>query len=133
MFKWKGLSFHTAFHWRKVVNRTSGGALDEDGNLIPEELGRSGLGWLGQLGYLVPKIDLEVVGRYVLVRNVFGEESSLGFRDEAAVGINYYFAGHNLKLQLDYGRLWGAEQGPGYTNAARRGTDRIRLQMQLAF
>jgi phosphate-selective porin OprO and OprP len=49
------------------------------------------------------------------------------------VGLNYYFAGHNLKLQLDYFRLWGADQGPGFVNAAKHGTDRVRLQVQLAF
>lgn len=133
VLKFRGLSFNTAFHWRKIVNRKGGGALDADGNLIPIELPRNGLGWFGQLGYLVPKIDLEVVGRYAFVRNVFGDSSSLGFRDEAGVGLNYYFAGHNLKLQLDYFRLWGKEEGPGYANAAKRGTDRVRLQLQLAF
>jgi phosphate-selective porin OprO/OprP len=133
MFKWMGLSFQTAFHWRRVVDRESGGALDEMGMPVPLELGQSGLGWFGQLGYLVPKIDLEVVARYALVRNVFGDASALGFRDEAGGGINYYFAGHNLKLQLDYFRMWGLEEGPAYDDALQRGTDRIRLQLQLAF
>jgi phosphate-selective porin OprO/OprP len=100
---------------------------------VPLELGESGLGWFGQLGYLVPKIDLELVTRYAFVRNVFGDESSLGFLDEAGAGINYYFAGHNLKLQLDYFRMWGLEEGPAYADALRRGTDRVRLQLQLAF
>jgi hypothetical protein len=133
IFKFQGLSFNTAFHWRRVVNRKGGGAVDEMGALVPIELGRSGLGWFGQLGYLVPKIDLELVGRYAFTRNVFGDESSMDWRDEAGGGINYYFAGHNLKLQLDYFRLWGEAQGPGYTYAARHGTDRVRLQVQLAF
>ncbi len=133
VLKWRGLSFNNAFHWRRVLQRDSGGAVDEMGEPIPLELGRSGLGWFGQLGYLVPKIDLELVGRYAFVRNVFGAASSMPFRDEAGAGINYYFAGHNLKLQLDYFRMWGLAQGPGYARAAERGTDRVRLQVQLAF
>jgi phosphate-selective porin OprO/OprP len=133
ILKFKGLSFNTAFHWRKIVDRKSGGAVDEEGNLVPIELGRSGLGWLGQVGYLVPKIDFEVVGRYAFVRDVFGDASSMPARDEAGLGVNYYFAGHNLKLQLDYFRLWDEDKGDGWADAAKHGTDRVRLQLQIAF
>ncbi len=133
IFKFRGMSFNTAFHWRKIVDRKGGGAVDEDGNLIPIEIGRSGLGWLAQLGYLVPKIDLEVVGRYAFVRDVYGDASSMPARDEAGLAVNYYFAGHNLKLQLDYFRLWDEDKGDGWADAAKHGTDRVRLQLQIAF
>jgi phosphate-selective porin OprO/OprP len=133
IFKFRGLSLNTAFQWRKIVNRKGGGAVDDEGNLVPIEIGRSGLGWLGQLGYLVPKVDFEVVARYALVRDVFGDASSLPSRDEAGLAVNYYFAGHNLKLQLDYFRLWDDSMGTDWADAAKHGTDRVRLQLQLAF
>jgi hypothetical protein len=47
--------------------------------------------------------------------------------------VNYYFAGHNLKLQLDYFRLWDDSMGTDWADAAKHGTDRVRLQLQLAF
>lgn len=134
MFKWKGLAFESAFHMRKTAKRKRGGAVDDEGNPIATTLARDGVGWFAQLGYVVPKIPLEVVGRYGFVRNTAGKKtSSLLFNDEAGGGINYYFAGHNLKLQLDYFRLWGEADGKTYAAAAKHGNDRIRLQLQVAF
>ena len=133
MFKWRGLTVQTALHLRKGFNRTSGGALDAMGAPIPTVAARQGLGWYGQLGYVVPKIPLEVVGRYSLIRNNYATNSSLPDADEAGGGLNWYFVGHDLKLQLDYFRLW--DQSMGTTNAerARNGTDRVRLQFQVYF
>jgi hypothetical protein len=133
-FKWRGLSFATALHLRKGFNRTSGGALDDTGAVIPTVAARQGLGWYAQLGYVVPKIPLELVGRYGLVRNNYGKTlSSLPDADEAGGGLNWYFVGHDLKLQLDYHRLW--DESMGMTPAERRsnGTDRVRLQFQVYF
>jgi phosphate-selective porin OprO/OprP len=133
LFKWRGLSLQTALHLRKGFNRKSGGAVDETGAAIPTVPTRQGLGWYGQLGYVVPKIPLEIVGRYGLVRNTHGALSSLKDQDEAGGGLNWYFVGHDLKLQLDYFRVW--DQGMGTTTAerARNGTDRVRLQFQVYF
>ena len=46
---------------------------------------------------------------------------------EAGASLNYYFNGHNVKLQADYSHLWN--------NAATkdRNDDRVRLQLQLFF
>jgi hypothetical protein len=133
MFKWRGLTVQTALHLRKGFNRKSGGALDAMGAPIPTVAARQGLGWYGQVGYVVPKIPLEVVGRYGLIRNNYATNSSLPDADEAGGGLNWYFVGHDLKLQLDYFRLW--DQSMGTTNAerARNGTDRVRLQFQVYF
>ena len=133
MFKWHGVSLHSNFHWRKGVHRENGGLLDEEGNAIPTALPRNGLGWFGQLGWLVPKIPFEVVARYGFARKRGGNDSALPWRDELGGGVNYYFAGHNLKLQLDYFRLWGADTGADVVAAMKHGTDRIRLQLQMAF
>ena len=132
-FKWRGLSVATAFHLRKGFNRKGGGAVDDAGVLIPTVPARSGVGWYTQLGWLVPKIPLEIVGRYGLLRNIYGEASSMRDADEAGGGINWYIVGHDLKLQLDYFRLWDSSMGATPREAAAHGTDRVRLQLQVYF
>lgn len=134
MFKWRGVSLNTAFHLRKGYNRKGGGALDDNGVEIPTVAARQGLGWFGQLGYVVPKIPLEVVGRYALVRNNYGKTlSSLPDADEAGGGLNYYFINHDLKVQLDYFRVWDESMGMTPGERARNGTDRLRLHVQVYF
>ena len=126
MLKYRGFSLLSAFHLRKARRRNPGEALDEEGAPVAVALPRDGLGWFAQAGYLLPRVNLEVVSRYSVARNTFGARSALLNRDEAGGGINYYFVGHNLKLQFDYFRVWEA-------TPAREGTDRLRLQIQLAF
>lgn len=134
MFKWHGVSLHSAFHWRKGVDRKNGGLLDDEGNAIPTALPRNGLGFLAQLGWLIPKIPFEIVGRYSFSRRRGSPDvSAMPWRDELGGGVNYYFAGHNFKLQLDYFRLWGEDTGSTVRSAMKDGTDRLRLQVQLAF
>ena len=82
-------------------------------------------------GYVVPKIPLELVGRYGLVRNIYGAKSSMISADEAGGGLNWYFVGHDLKLQVDYFRLWDATMGATPAEALRHGTDRMRIQLAL--
>lgn len=127
MLKWRGLSVESGFHLRKARRRNPGGALDEMGALIPVALPRDGIGWYGQAGYLIPPADVEFVARYSFVRDVFGRHSALLSRDELGGGVNYYVAGHNLKIQADYFRVWDAPLG------AARGVDRFRIHVQLAF
>lgn len=133
LFKWRGLSLTTAFHYRRGLGRINGGALDDMGMPIPTVPARSGIGWYAQAGYVVPKIPLEVVGRYGLIRNTFGAESSMIGQDEVGGGLNWYIVGHDLKVQLDYHRLWDASMGASFGDAARQGLDRLRLQVQLYF
>ncbi len=134
MFKWRGLSLTTALHLRKGFKRVNGGALDDTGAPIPTAPARQGLGWYGQLGYVIPKIPLELVARYGLIRNPYGAaRSSLTDTDEAGSGINWYIIGHNLKVQLDYFRIWQESMGATPRERARNGTDQLRLQVQLYF
>lgn len=125
LFKWRGLSIESAFHLRKARRRNPGGALDEDGLPIPVASPRDGVGWFGQVGYLLPPVDVELVARYSFSRNIYGDRSAMADRDELGGGGNYYFAGHNLKLQLEYFRVWD--------EAIADGVDRLRVQVQLAF
>jgi hypothetical protein len=53
--------------------------------------------------------------------------------DEVGGGLNYYFVGHDLKLQLDYFRLSDQTMGASTAEALRHGTDRVRVQVQLYF
>jgi hypothetical protein len=133
LFKWRGLSIATAVHLRKGFNRKNGGAVDDTGTPIPTVAARQGLGWYAQVGYVVPKIPLEVVGRYSLIRNNYGTNSSLPDADEAGGGLNWYIVGHDLKVQLDYFRLWDQTMGTTNAERARNGTDRVRLQIQVYF
>jgi phosphate-selective porin OprO and OprP len=131
--KWRGLSVQGAFHWRTARRRNPGDAVDELGAPIPVAPPLDAVGWLGQVGWLVPKIDLELVTRYSGVRRLGAQSGELAFRDELGGGIGYYFFAHGLKLQLDYFRLWNADLGTTPGEAIRNGTDRVRLQLQLAF
>ena len=133
VFKLRGFSFSTAFHFRKGFKRVNGGAVDDMGSPIATVAARQGLGWYAQAGYMVPKIPLEVVGRYSLIRNIYAAQSSLPSSDEAGGGVNWYFVGHDLKLQLDYFRVWDQTLGASFKEAASHGTDRIRLQLQMYF
>lgn len=133
MFKWRGLSIESACHLRKARRRNPGRAVDENGELIPVALPRDGIGWFGQAGYLVPKVNLELVSRWSFARNVFGARSAMLDRDELGGGLNYYVMEHNFKIQLDYFRVWDASMGPTWKQAMADGIDRFRLQVQLAF
>ena len=135
VFKWRGWAMQAALHWRHGFHRHGGGARDDDGAAIAVVAPRSGLGAFAQLGWLpLPNRDLELVVRYALTRDPYHRGlSSLPQRDEATVGANYYFAQHDLKLQLDYARLFDDTIAPRYWDALTDGTDRVRLQLQLAF
>lgn len=133
VFKYGGFSLSSAFHLRKGFNRKSGGAVDAEGVEIPTVAARSGAAWYAQAGYVVPKIPLEVVGRYGLIRNPYADKSSMINMDEVGGGLNYYFVGHDLKLQLDYFRLSDQTMGATTAEALRHGTDRVRVQVQLYF
>jgi hypothetical protein len=135
MFKYRGVSLHTAAHLRRGFNRVNGGALDEMGNPIPTAPALQGVAWFAQLGYLVPKIPLELVGRYGMIRKVEfgGDPTGQVDADEVGLGANWYFVGHDLKLQLDYFRGWDESMGATYAEQAKHGTDRVRVQFQIFF
>jgi len=133
MFKWRGLSIESAFHYRKARRRNPGGAVDDMGLPIAVAVPRDGVGFFTQVGYLIPPADVEFVTRWSFVRNIFGVRSSLVDRDELGGGVNYYVAAHNFKISFDYFRVWDALLGPTVREAMARGDDRFRLLVQLAF
>ncbi len=121
-FKVAGFSFLSETIVRDG-SRNPGDDVDDMGVLIPVEDSRDGWGAMMQVGYLVPRVPLEIAGRYGVIRG--DEAGSLSDGNEAGGGASYYFLRHSLKLQADYFRLWGDDVGLG--------DDRVRVQLQAAF
>ncbi len=128
MFKLGGLSVFADVFFRQGT-RTFGDAVvvEDDGTEAPapREAPRNGVGWSAAAGYLIPRVPLELAGRYSQMLPTQGA-TSLSRRDEAGGGISYYFAGHPLKLQLDY----FAQYRDG---RVRDAGNVVRLQLQAAF
>jgi len=122
MIKYRGWSLEAGYMWRQG-KRQPGSAVDENGLPIGVVAARNGHGWLAQTAFLVPKTRLEPALRYSGYRGQ-GVTSMQG-RDELGVGLNYYFFGHNLKLQADYFRSIVPEM-------AAMGGHLLRLQIQAA-
>ena len=101
--------------------------VDETGmeTAAPREAPRNGVGWSAAAGYLIPRVPFELATRYAQVLAV-GNATSLTRRDEVGGGVSYYFAGHPLKLQMDYFAQ--------FPNGQVAHPDHImRLQLQAAF
>ncbi|MBP1604587.1 MAG: Phosphate-selective porin [Acidobacteria bacterium] len=125
---------------------------DELSNPLPDRDVDS-RGYNLQVGYMIVPKTFEIAVRYALVepdRDVDDAEV-----DELRLGFNYFFAGHNLKLQADVGTVGYGSNYLALPLVARRGlpplgtrvgvsssdpstwqsfTDKVaRLQFQLAF
>jgi hypothetical protein len=109
MFMASGLTAQAAFHLRKVTEVPGGTS------------GRDGIGFLIAANYLLAAVPLAPGASYALVRGADG--SALADNNELVVFLDYFFAEHLLKLQLDYSRLWT-------DTGLSEGNNRVRLQMQ---
>ncbi len=121
IFKVAGFSAMGEFALRTGERDVGPIAVDDDGNPVVPSAPRSGLGWMLQAGYLIPRQPFEVVARYSSIYGQ-GSNTSLGDLQEAAFGINWYFARHPFKIQADVAQIWGA--------AFETGDTRFRLQLQ---
>lgn len=125
LFRMRGLSLESEFLMR-----------DGNQNGTPTDpavtWGPVARGWgsYGEIGYLMPTVDLSINARYSAIRP-FGHvrdaavTTSLGATNELGTGLTYFFAKHFFEVQLDYFYLWtsGAEDA---------GNHRIRLQLQIS-
>ena len=59
-------------------------------------------GYYIQAGYQILPKQLEVAARYSAIESTDANASAKFDKTETAVGVNYYFDKHNLKLQADY-------------------------------
>lgn len=126
-FKWRGLSVLGAAILRRADTasheRTANGA-------TTREFSRSYFGWFAQAGYLFPNRHLELVARYgdlqPTVLNDQQVDATQRRRREAGGGVNWYFLGHALKLQMDYFYYFGEDLDD-------RGEHQARAQLQMFF
>ena len=121
IFKWRGFSAQWEFAYRQG-DRNPGGAVDDLGNLIPVAEARNGWSTMLQAGYLIPRLPLEVAGRYGLIRGT--GTTSLGDSSELGVGVSWYLGRHPFKIQADVFRLWGGSGSFG------DGANQLRIQLQ---
>ena len=128
VFKYRGLSVQGDFFFREGRRNFGDAEVEQpDGSMAPapQETMRRGIGWSGTTGYLLPRTTLELAARYGQVLPT-RRQSSLTRTDEVGGGASYYFAGHPLKLQLDYFARFA-------DGTVRDPTHDVRLQLQVAF
>jgi hypothetical protein len=132
MFKMYGFSLEGAFYYRHG-DRNAGSLTDASGKAINDAKGnpitgpspsRDGTGVVAQAGYLIPRLPLEIAGRYANLRGSTDPlHSALKDNNELGGGLNYFFAQHQLKVQTDYFRVWQTDLSGGY--------NQLRVQLQL--
>lgn len=128
MFKFGGLSIFADVFYRQGRRHYGNATLeDESGNIVvsDQEAARNGIGWSAQAGVLIPRTFLELAGRFAQVRPTTSS-SLIETTDEVGGGASYYFAGHPMKLQLDYFAHVNEQQWHYPDNI-------VRLQLQAAF
>lgn len=125
MFKLRGWSVMGDF-WMRQGTRNFGNATvtDDMGVVTPaaRERARNGVGWTAQTGFLIPRVPLEIGGRYSGVRGT--GTTSIVDHHEAGPMLSYYIAGHSVKLQAQYDHGWGPD---------RVRIDRARVQLTVGF
>ena len=127
-FKWQGFSIQQEGHWKQVVDRS----LDQSDPRNDSNF----WGLYAQTGYffheafpVVPE-ELELAFRYAIVREpnktVLTKKNT---RQEFTAAANWFFAGHNNKLTLDYSHLTLDDD----VLSRNVSDDRVRLQWDVSF
>jgi phosphate-selective porin OprO and OprP len=129
-----------------VAYKYAGFSFHGEGNYMRNHTATTNIfGGLAQAGYfLIPKkFEAALRGAFV-VPTAAGVVNGY----ETGVGLNYFFYGHNLKVQLDYNLLWNSALVLGATSAPanvvggstttpgfiqNQNDSRVRLQTQLYF
>ena len=122
-FKYQGLSIQEEYHEKDVKDNDTGLEYDLDGGYA-------------QAGYffneIMPSVpeQLELAFRYAFVNEPdHGDTTVEQKRKEYTVAVNYFIAGHNNKVTLDYSYLTldDGNDGRDYNDS------RIRLQWDISF
>jgi hypothetical protein len=114
LFKGGGLTFLTAFHYRKAVDLPT---------MVKQA--KNGIGFIAQGGYLFSNdVPLELQVNYGMIRALKKETSNTIPNNELGGGLNYYFNKHAIKLQAEATRIW-------YKNETDKGRNDTRVRVQL--
>jgi phosphate-selective porin len=110
LFKLRGLSLQAEWLWREA-DRDVSVVTQKDGSQLTER-SRSAWGLYGQAGYAFSR-RWEVVGRYGTMHPLHAVAAHAKDlrQQEAGVGVNWYGAGHDFKVQTDVFRLAGDDLG----------------------
>jgi phosphate-selective porin OprO/OprP len=123
MFKFAGFSLLCELIYREATGlQERVGELD---GVMVTERARNGIGWMVQAGYLFSReVPFELAARFADIHPV-GAVTAIRPQREMTLGMSYYFIGHSLKVQLDYGYL--------HFERFEDGVHRVRLQTQAFF
>lgn len=121
IFKFAGLSVQAEVLLRRASEARREGVL----NRLPViETSRSGLGYMVQVGYVLPNF-MELALRWSDVRPFPGIESTLLKQRDLSGAVGWYASGHDLKIQADYTYTFGRDLGIG--------SHLVRTQIQVYF
>ncbi len=122
-FKYNGLSIQEELHWKSIDDTANNTTSDLTGGYV-------------QAGYffheLLPSIpkELEFAARYAFVNEPNSGNIAIdNTREEFTLGANWFFAGHNNKVTLDYSHL---TLDDGVANRDVN-DDRFRVQWDVSF
>ncbi|MBK6690485.1 MAG: porin [Deltaproteobacteria bacterium] len=121
IFKYAGLSVQTELLLRKASEARQEGQV----NGFPVvESSRSGLGYMVQVGYVLPNF-VELALRWSDVKPLPGVETTLQKQRDLSGALGWYASGHDLKIQADYTYTFGRDFGIG--------SHLVRTQIQVYF
>ncbi len=122
-FKWRGFSAQQEYHWKTIKDRVANTENDLTGAYA-------------QAGYffhhIFPQIpgQLEFAARYAFVEEPNESNRAVdNTRKEYTVGANWFMAGHNNKLTIDFSRLTLKDEFLG----RKVDTNRARIQWDISF
>lgn len=122
MFKARGFSLLSEFALRTGTRIVGDITTDPDGNPIEPTLARNGVGWMAQVGYLIPRTRLEFASRGSIIRAI-GSSTSVQDSNGTTLSASWYFFRHPLKIQADVSQEWRSD-------AFNDGGTTIRIQLQ---
>ena len=99
-FKYRGFSWQQEYHWKKIRDRVNNESFDMEGAYAQA-------GYF--FHYLIPAIpkQLELAVRYAFVDEPNETNTQVeNEREEFTIGANWFIAGHNNKITVDYSRLY---------------------------
>lgn len=117
---WNGFSMLFELHYSET----------DDSEMGVDPRDEEVLGWLAQLGYFVVPETFEIALR---AANIDWKHNGNGnvARREYLVVLGYFWRDHDLKVQVDFGRIEDHEGDPGHQE--NRDEWRLRVQLQVIF